>query len=65
MTIRFLVTSVDEALLHQLLSLAGRPALALSAARPFTEKCVPFQIMSNQLHLPQVDSNHGVETSQQ
>ena len=27
-------------------------------------RCVPFQIMSNQLNLPQVDSNQVVETSQ-
>ena len=30
---------------------------------PYIERCVPFQIMSNQLNLPQVDSNQGVETS--
>jgi hypothetical protein len=27
-------------------------------------RCVPFQIMSNQLNLPQVDFNQVVETSQ-
>ena len=37
---------------------------ALSAVRPYIDRCVPFQIMSNQLNLPQVDSNQGVETSQ-
>ncbi len=127
MIIRFLVTSLDKALLHQLLSLAGRPALrrvlvvpnffhlrfveaavllgtfsaaemflqpsldlcintilypstagstldllawfslryALSAVSPFVERRVPFQIMSTQFNLPQVDSNQGVETSLQ
>jgi hypothetical protein len=28
------------------------------------DRCVPFPIMSNQLDLPQVDSNQVVETSQ-
>ena len=32
--------------------------------RPYIDSCVPFQIMSNQLNLPQVDSNQVVETSQ-
>ena len=34
---------------------------ALSAVRPNIDRFVTFQIMSNQLNLPQVDSNHGVE----
>ena len=34
---------------------------ALSTVRPSIDRCVPFQIMSNQLHLPQVDSNQVVE----
>ncbi len=38
---------------------------ALSAVSPFVERRVPFQIMSNQFNLPQVDSNQGVETSLQ
>jgi hypothetical protein len=29
---------------------------ALSTVRPYIDRCVPFQIMSNQLNLPQVDS---------
>ena len=29
-----------------------------------SDRCLPFQIMSNQLNLPQVDSNQVVETSQ-
>ncbi len=37
----------------------------LSAVRPFIERWVSFLIMSNQYNLPRVDSNHGVETSQQ
>ena len=37
---------------------------ALSTVGPYIERCVPFQIMSNQLNLPQVDSNQVVETSQ-
>jgi hypothetical protein len=32
--------------------------------RSYTGMCVPFQIMSNQLNLPKVDSNQVVETSQ-
>jgi hypothetical protein len=31
---------------------------------PYIDRCVPFQIMSNQLNLLQVDSNQVVETSQ-
>ena len=31
---------------------------------PYIDRCVPFQIMSNQLNLSQVDSNQVVETSQ-
>ena len=34
---------------------------ALSTVGPYIDRCVPFQIMSNQLHLPQVDSNQVVE----
>jgi hypothetical protein len=30
---------------------------ALSNVGPYIDRCVPFQIMSNQLNLPQVDSN--------
>ena len=30
----------------------------------YIDRCVPFQIMSNQLNLPQVDSNQVVETSE-
>jgi hypothetical protein len=37
---------------------------ALSTVGPYIDKCVPFQIMSNQLNLPQVYSNQLVETSQ-
>ena len=37
---------------------------ALSTVEPYIDRCVPFQIMSNQLNLPQVDSNQVVETSQ-
>jgi hypothetical protein len=37
---------------------------ALSTVGPYIDRCVPFQIMSNQLNLPQVDSNQVVETSQ-
>ncbi len=123
MTIRFLVTSLDKALLHQLLSLARRPALgrvlmvqtssikgnrdymllwpfnetdfflnsspdvwldtnlflsstgssfdlrawfllwyALSAVRSFIKMCVPFQIISIQLNLPQVNFTQSVVT---
>ncbi len=29
---------------------------------PYIDRCVPFQIMSNQLNLPKVDSNQVVET---
>jgi hypothetical protein len=36
---------------------------ALSTMGSHTYRCVPFQIMSNQLNLPQVDSNQVVETS--
>jgi hypothetical protein len=35
---------------------------ALSTMGPYIDRCVPFQIMSNQLNLPKVDSNHVVET---
>ena len=37
---------------------------ALSTVRPYIDRCVPFQIMSNQLNLPQVDSNQVVESFQ-
>ena len=37
---------------------------ALSTVGPYIDRCVPFKIMSNQLNLPQVDSNQVVETSQ-
>ena len=37
---------------------------ALSTVEPYIDRCVPFQIMSNQLNLPQVDSNEVVEASQ-
>ena len=37
---------------------------ALSTVGPYIDRCVPFQIMSNQLNLLQVDSNYIVETSQ-
>jgi hypothetical protein len=35
----------------------------LSTVGPYIDRCVPFQIMSNQLNLPRVDSNQVVETS--
>jgi hypothetical protein len=37
---------------------------ALSTVGPYIDSCVPFQTMSNQLNLPQVDSNQVVEISQ-
>ena len=37
---------------------------ALSTVGPYMDRCVPFQILSNQLNLSQVDSNQVVETSQ-
>jgi hypothetical protein len=37
---------------------------ALSTVGPYIGRFVPFQILSNQLNLPQVDSNQVVETSQ-
>ena len=37
---------------------------ALSTAGPYIDRCGPSQIMSNQLNLPQVESNQVVETSQ-
>ena len=37
---------------------------ALSTVGPYIDRCVPFQIMTNQLNLPQVDSNQVVENSQ-
>ena len=37
---------------------------ALSTVGPYIDRCVPFQIMSNHLNLPQVVSNQVVETSQ-
>jgi hypothetical protein len=37
---------------------------ALSTVGPYIDRCVPFQIMSNQLNLPQVDFKQVVETSQ-
>ena len=36
---------------------------ALSTVGPYIDRCVPFQIMSNQFNLPQVGSNQVVETS--
>ena len=36
---------------------------ALSAVGPYIDRCVPFQIMSNQLNLPQVDSNHSCKNT--
>ena len=36
------------------------PWHALSTVGPHIDRCVPFQIMSNQLNLPQVDSNQVV-----
>ena len=38
--------------------------IALSTVGPYIDRCVPFQIMSNQFKLQQVDSNQVVETSQ-
>jgi hypothetical protein len=38
--------------------------LTLSTEGSYVDRCVPFQIMSNQLHLPQVDYNQVAETSQ-
>ena len=37
---------------------------ALSTVGPYIDRRVPFQIMSNQLNLPQVDSNQVVDTPQ-
>ncbi len=37
---------------------------ALLTVGPYIDSCVPFQIMSNQLNVPQVDSNKVVEASQ-
>ena len=37
---------------------------ALSTVGPYEDRCVPFQMISNQLNLTQVDSNQVVETSQ-
>ena len=37
---------------------------ALSTVEPYIDRCVPFQIMSNQLNLSKVHSNQVVETSQ-
>jgi hypothetical protein len=37
---------------------------ALSTVGLYIDRCVPFQIKSNQLNLPQMDSNQVVETSQ-
>ena len=37
---------------------------ALSTVGPYIDRRVLFQILSNQLNLPQVDSNQVVETSQ-
>ena len=37
---------------------------ALSTVGPYIDRCVPFQIMSNQLTLPQLDSKQVLETSQ-
>ena len=37
---------------------------ALSIMGPYIDRCVLLQIMSNQLNLPQMDSNQVVETSQ-
>nr|AAP06505.1 hypothetical protein [Schistosoma japonicum] len=37
---------------------------ARSTMQPYLDRRVPFQIMSNQLNLPQVDSNQVVETSE-
>ena len=36
----------------------------LSTVGPYIDRCVPFQIMSDQLNLPHVDSNQDVETFQ-
>ena len=36
----------------------------MSAVRPYIDRWVPFQIISNQLNFPQADSNQGVEASQ-
>jgi hypothetical protein len=33
----------------------------LPTVGPYIDRCVPFQIMSNQLNLPQVDSNNVVD----
>jgi hypothetical protein len=37
---------------------------ALSTVGPYIDRCVPFQVMSNQFNLPQVDYHQVVETSQ-
>ena len=37
---------------------------ALSTVGPYIDRCVPFQIMSNQLNLPQVDSNRHLKDDQ-
>ena len=36
---------------------------ALSTVGPYIDSCVPFQIMSNQFNLPQVDTSQVIETS--
>lgn len=38
-------------------------ALTLSTIWPYIDRCVHFQIMSNQLNFPKVDSSHAVEAS--
>ncbi len=38
---------------------------ALLTVVPYIDRCVPFQIMSNQLNLAQVDSSQVIETSQE
>jgi hypothetical protein len=35
-----------------------------STVGPYLDRCVLFQIMSNKLNVPQVDSNHVLETFQ-
>ena len=37
---------------------------ASSTVRTYIDRCVPFQIMSSQFNLPQVNSNQGLEKSQ-
>ena len=53
----------DQGPSHPIAQFGWAASCCRKTVGPYIERCVPFQIMSNQLNLPQVYSNQVVETS--